>query len=137
MAATSTPPPRVERDTLIAKLSSAYSLDGVAFTVNTLNPDNNTPLHRFYNKENGSHFYTASESEKANIIATMSDDYVYDGPAYNVSTTKVAGATTVYRFYNKSNGSHFYTASEAEKANVLAHLSATYSLDGVAYYLAP
>jgi hypothetical protein len=127
----------VERDTLIAKLSAAYSLDGVAFTVNTLNPDNNTPLYRFYNRENGSHFYTASESEKANIIAAMSDDYVYDGPAYNVSTTKVAGAATVYRFYNKSNGSHFYTASESEKANVVANLSATYSLDGVAYYLAP
>ena len=63
--------------------------------------------------------------------------YGYDGPAYNVSTTKVAGATTVYRFYNKSNGSHFYTASESEKANVVANLSATYSLDGVAYYLAP
>ncbi len=109
----------------------------MAFTVNTLNPANSSPLYRFYNKKNGSHFYTASESEKATLIATMSGTFGYDGPAYNVSTTKVAGATTVYRFYNKSNGSHFYTASETEKASVLANLSATYSLDGAAYYLAP
>ena len=43
----------------------------------------------------------------------------------------------MYRFYNKMNGSHFYTASEAEKNSVLANLSATYSLDGVAFYVAP
>ena len=36
----------------------------------------------------------------------------------------------VYRFYNKKNGSHFYTASAAEKNSVIAKLSATYSLDG-------
>ena len=53
-------------------------------------------------------------------------------PPTTSATTKVPGATTVYRFYNKSNGSHFYTASETEKANVLANLSSTYSLDGVA-----
>ena len=107
------------------------------FTVNTLNPANSSPLYRFYNKENGSHFYTASEPRRPTSSRRCRTTYGYDGPAYNVSTTKVAGATTVYRFYNKSNGSHFYTASEAEKASVLAHLSATYSLDGAAYYLAP
>ena len=36
-------------------------------------------------------------------------------------------ATTVYRFYNKTNGSHFYTASEAEKNIVLASLAEIYS----------
>ena len=49
----------------------------------------------------------------------------------------MSGATVVYRFYNKTNGSHFYTASELEKDGVLANLSATYALDGPAFYLAP
>ena len=49
----------------------------------------------------------------------------------------MSGATTVWRFFNKKNGSHFYTASAAEKASVIAKLSATYSLDGAAFYLAP
>ena len=39
----------------------------------------------------------------------------------------------VYRFFNMKNGSHFYTADEAERANVAANLSKTYSYDGVAY----
>jgi len=126
-----------ERDIVVAKWLSAYTLEGVAFSINTLNPANNTPLYRFFNKVNGSHFYTASEAEKAAVIAKMSATYSYDGPAYNICTTHVAGATTIYRFYNKLNGTHFYTASETEKNYVLANLSATYSLDGPAYYLAP
>ena len=44
-------------------------------------------------------------------------------------------ALTVYRFYNKKNGSHFYTASEAEKNRVLAKLSGTYTLDGPAFWV--
>ena len=95
------------------------------------------PLHRFYNKKNGSHFYTASEAEKNSVIANLSATYSYDGVAYNVSATQVAGSTPVYRFFNKNNGSHFYTASEAEKNSVLANLSATYALDGVAFYAVP
>ena len=46
-------------------------------------------------------------------------------------------ATTVYRFYNKKNGSHFYTASLAEANNVIAKLSDTYKLDGPAFFMAP
>ena len=57
--------------------------------------------------------------------------------AYKVSPTKVAGSTPVWRFYNKKNGSHFFTASEAEKNSVLAKLSTVFSLDGVVFYAAP
>ncbi len=96
-----------------------------------------TPLYRFYNKKNGSHFYTASEAEKASVLANLSTIYQLDGPAYNVSATPAAGTVPVYRFYNKKNGSHFYTASEAEKASVHANLSAIYQLDGVAFFVAP
>jgi hypothetical protein len=118
-------------------LGTTFSLDGPAYTIDTLNPLNSAPLYRFYNKKNGSHFYTASEAEKASVLANLSATYTYDGPAYNVCLTAAPGETTVYRFYNKKNGSHFYTASEAEKASVLATLRATYSYDGPAFYLAP
>ena len=126
-----------ERDTVMAMQRSTYRLDGMAFSVNSLNPDNNAPLYRFFNKVNGSHFYTASAAEKARVEDEFEDTYSYDGPAYNVCSTPVAGAITVWRFYNKTNGSHFYTTSAAEKASVQANLKATYSLDGAAYYLAP
>jgi hypothetical protein len=126
-----------EKNMVLARLSSTYSLDGLAYTINAASPANSSPLYRFYNKKNGSHFYTASEDEKNSVLANLSATYSLDGPAYDVCLTPVSGATTVYRFYNKKNGSHFYTADESEKNSVLAYLSATYSLDGPAFYLAP
>ncbi len=109
----------------------------MAYSINTAAAANNAPLYRFYNRQTGAHFYTASVAEKNNVQANLSAIYSYDGPAYNVCVTPLADAQTVYRFYNKINGAHFYTASEAEKNSVLANLSATYVLDGPAFYLAP
>jgi hypothetical protein len=121
------------RDTM----ASTYHLDGVAYTVNTADPSNEAPLYRFFNVVTGAHFYTADTAERDRIIATMASTYHFDGPAYNVCLTNVAGSTTVWRFFNVVNGTHFYTADSAEKASVLANLSAIYHLDGPAFYLAP
>ena len=65
-------------------------------------------VYRFYNKKNGSHFYTASESEKNSVVAEPLGDLL----ATMVARTRVSSAyaTPLYRFYNKKNGSHFYTA---------------------------
>ena len=126
-----------EKERVIEHLSSIYTYEGVAYTINPDNAANSAPLYRFYNKRDGSHFYTASETEKNDLVATMSDTYKYEGVAYTVSTTPAPGSTTVYRFYNKINGSHFYTADEGEKNRVLTTLARTYVLDGPAYYVAP
>ena len=42
----------------------------------------------------------------------------------------------VYRFYNAALGTHFYTASAAEKATVEATLSHIYTYEGPAFYIA-
>jgi len=127
-----------EKNAVIANLSGTYSLDGVAYWVNTNDPANKDPLYRFFNRTNGSHFYTASPAEKNAVIANLSGTYTYDGPAYNISAaTRSSRYLSVYRFYNRKNGSHFYTASAAEKNTVLSTLSGTYTLDGVAFQVAP
>jgi serralysin len=94
-------------------------------------------VFRFYNKRNGSHFYTASEDEKSRVQADLSSIYTFEGVAYTVNNRSTLNASPLYRFYNKSNGSHFYTASLAEKTRVQADLSATYSYDGPAYNVCP
>jgi hypothetical protein len=126
-----------ERAMVVATLGSTYLFDGVAYTVNTSNGANNAPLYRFYNKMDGSHFYTMSAAERDSVVANLAAVYRLEGTAYNVSATSVPGATTVYRFYNKMNGTHFYTASVAERDAVVANLSAKYTLEGPAFYLAP
>ena len=124
-----------EKTMVIATLATTYRLDGVAYSVNTANPANNTPLYRFFNLNTGTHFYTASAAEKDSVIANLGGVYRFEGVAYNVSSSPV-GATAVYRFYNVTNGTHFYTASVAERDSVQANLGAIYRLEGPAFYLA-
>ena len=120
-----------------SRLGAIYGFEGVAYCVNSKNPANSAALHRFYNARKGTHFYTADPAEKARVQTTMASTYSYDGPAYNVSLSYVPGASTVWRFYNRKTGTHFYTADAAEKANVQNNLRSIYSLDGPAFYLAP
>lgn len=98
-------------------------------------PTTRMPVYRFYNKVNGSHFYTSSADECDSVRATLSGTYAYEGPAYSVAATG-AGTTPMYRFYNRANGSHFYTTSGAERDRVATELAATYSYDGVSFYIA-
>ena len=41
----------------------------------------------------------------------------------------------VYRFYNRLNGSHFYTTNETEKELVRTTMTSTHTFEGVGYYL--
>jgi len=116
-------------------LSSTYSLEGVAYTLDTASAANTAPLYRFYNLKKGVHFYTASEAEKNRLIDSLSSVYRYDGIAYNVSLTP-NGAQPVYRFYNANQGVHFFTADAAERDNLVAHSASTYQYEGIAYYYA-
>jgi len=126
-------PSATERDTVIARWPSIYSYEGISYWTN---PENNTqPLYRFYHNGNGSHFYTASAAERDNVKARWPTIFTYEGETYRVSTAPGAGKTTVYRFYNKTNGSHFYTASEVEKDNVIGRYSATYQFEGPAFWV--
>ena len=125
-----------ERDTVRNGLSSTYTFEGVGYAEDSANPTNSTPLYRFYNFKQGVHFYTASESERDNVINTMGDTYRYEGEAYRVSSSP-DGTQPVYRFYNMRKGVHFYTASESERDNVINTMGETYRYEGVAYYYAP
>jgi len=125
-----------ERDSVITGLWPSYRYEGVAYEV----PDsagNTQPLHRFYNVRTGTHFYTASEAERASVAARLSAIYRYEGVAYQVSPRPVAGSLTVYRFYKPRTGTHFYTASVAERDTVITKLGAAYRYEGPAFYVAP
>lgn len=124
-----------EANKVKASYAGVYTYEGIAFTANVAT--NFDPLYRFYNKANGSHFYTASPAEKAAVEAKWPGVYTYEGVGFNISTSEVPGGTTIYRFYNKTNGSHFYTSSIEERDAVQARWSAVYTYEGVAYYLAP
>ncbi len=91
------------------------------------------PAYRFYNGSTGAHFYTTSETERATVASTLSPPFSYDGPAFSVASDHSAGLASVHRFYNTRTGVHFYTISEAERANVANNIP-QYTYEGVSYF---
>ena len=126
-----------EKNTVLNTLGSVYALEGVTYALDTSSTANVAPLYRFFNYKQGVHFYTASGEEKNKVLNTMGHIYSYDGPAFNVSLTPVAGTQPVYRFYNFKNGVHFYTSSLEERNSVIANLGYMYHYEGEAYYFDP
>ena len=123
-----------ERDSVLAHLSPPFSFERSAFSVASAFSPGLSAVHRFYNTQTGVHFYTISEAERANVVATL-PHFQYEGVAYHASQVSGTGLLALHRFYLPSKGFHFYTANEAEKDSIIANLGATYSYEGVGYYV--
>ncbi|MDO8847865.1 MAG: hypothetical protein Q7W51_05720 [Coriobacteriia bacterium] len=137
-----------ERDHVIATWPMLFTYEGVAFYVYdesmfleeasasgvSLLPT--SPVYRFFNKLNGSHFYTLSAEEADMVIAKFPGTFSYDGVGFSAYSAPVEymPLMPVYRFYNTENGSHFYTISPDEKALVLLYYGGKYRFEGVAFY---
>lgn len=138
-----------ERDHVIATWPTLFTYEGPAFYVYDdmiLNPAPasasgvslapSTPVYRFFNKLNGSHFYTMSAEEADMVLAKFPGVFSYDGVGFNAYSepAEYMPLQPVYRFYNLKNGSHFYTISPEEKALVQLYYGDTYRFEGVAFY---
>jgi len=90
------------------------------------------PVYRFLNSL-GSHFYTATESEKQSVIANLSHIYTLEGIAFYALASPVGNAKPVYRFFQSSTKSHYFTISETDKAERIAN-DPTMQYEGIAWY---
>jgi hypothetical protein len=73
------------------------------------------PLFRGYNATTDDHLYSLDENEIVNAIG-----YVAEGVACDVLVAGNGTAGPLYRFRVPNSSMHFYTASEAERTQVLA-----------------
>ena len=89
-------------------------------------------VYRFYNRNSGAHFYTASATERDRVIATV-PVLAYEGLAFQASGTSDAALSPVYRFFNGQTGVHFYTISQSERDHIIATLP-QFTYEGVAYH---
>lgn len=71
-----------ERDMVIARWSNIYNYDGPTYSVTSYAEAGKTPVYRFYNVKNGSHFYTADPGERDNVVARWSSIYKLEGVAF-------------------------------------------------------
>jgi lysyl endopeptidase len=98
--------------------------------INWLNPGYKM-VFRFFNINNGAHFFSANVSERDNVRNSISY-LVHEGPVFSVAPAAASGLSPVYRFYNTATGVHFYTINESERASLLGY--PTFNYEGVAWY---
>lgn len=92
------------------------------------------PVYRFYNSRTGTHFYTASEAEKNYVQGRTDWSFTYEGVAYLALGSGGGTFVPLHRFYNRRTGTHFYTASEAEKNYVQGRSDWPFTYEGVGFY---
>lgn len=63
---------------VIAQWSRTFSYEGVAYLVSI---QNGTPVHRFFNHNTGTHFFTTSETERQLVLQNL-PQFQYEGIAF-------------------------------------------------------
>lgn len=113
-----------------------YKFEGITTYAkyNRTAPDSMIPVYRFYNIQQGVHFYTANQSEAAHINDTMTSSYRYEGVAYYTYIYPAANTAPVHRFYKFKQGVHFFTSNQTEATTVNNMMGGTYRYEGVSYY---
>ena len=123
-----------------------WRFEGIAYQTYPTAKAQTVPIHRFFSYTYGSHFYTVSLCEMYTDCqvhppgapqARYPDNvWHYEGVAFYVYPTAVAGATAVYRFHSPVTGHHFYTNNEAEKNGLIANPGpAQWNFEGAAWYV--
>lgn len=74
------------------------------------------------------------------IAVIVSDGVATDTETITVTVSEAVDPVVhapVFRFYNKTKGTHFYTASAQERDMVMATWSGVYAYEGIAYFINP
>lgn len=123
----------VEKATIERTLPQ-FQYEGRAFFVLSTYDAPRRPVFRFYSIYTGTHFYTIDEDEMYYVRTHFSEYFNYEGVAWWASPYAGAGWAPIHRFFNNEAGTHFYTASEQERLNVIA-TAPHMEYEGIGYYV--
>lgn len=112
------------------KTNNHFCLDYEAASVSSML----RPVYRFGSSSGKGHLYTISEHEKRVIVENYSNQWLYEGMAYEAFTLKVKETVPVYRFYSNKNGSYHFTASKSEH-DAMIKAPSTWRYEGVSHYI--
>ncbi|MFW5703431.1 MAG: SpoIID/LytB domain-containing protein [Patescibacteria group bacterium] len=122
-----------ERDRIIAEYDdNTWKYEGVSYRTASDGGNNTVPVYRFWSERFKSHFYTISVAERDRIRNQYDENtWRFEGAAFYVHPTSYTNGTTpVYRFWNETYKSHFYTSSEQEKNAINSSL---WKYEGIAW----
>jgi hypothetical protein len=82
-----------ERDYLIRDYAYVWTYEGIVFYAYPPETQaaGTTPVYRFWSNSLGRHYYTASESDKDDMIRNQSDVWAYEGVAWNAPAKATTG----------------------------------------------
>ena len=109
----------------------------------TATDSNAITVYRFFDTRYGTHFFTASQTEATDLRNAASTSYRPDlvfeaGSSFQEHSTQQTGDVAVYRLFDKSYGTHFYTGSQSEYAAITTAGTATFRADlvseGIGFY---
>lgn len=122
-----------ERD-IVLQSAPQFQYEGSVFKVPASAGPDVTDVYRFFDTASSAHFYTASSAERDAIQATM-PGMIYEGAAFKAYADAGSdeGYQAVHRFLRTDTGTHFYTASDAERDVVEATLP-LFRYEGIAYF---
>ena len=99
------------------------------------------PVYRYWNNVRGGHFYTASYDEVKLVGTKWPNDFKYEGGAFCIRPSLMGIGYTynqpLYRFWSPIFGGHFYTASEAEKNDVISKYPGVWNYEGAVGWVLP
>ena len=136
-----------ERDLVMSTYPYRFwRLEGTAYETYPSQVANTVPVYRFFSRTYTGHFYTTNLCEMytdcqlhppGDPHAIYADNvWHYEGIAFYVYSTQVAGSTPVYRFFSPVVSHHFYTNSEAEKNGLIANpTTSQWHYEGPVWYV--
>ncbi|MGI4800821.1 MAG: hypothetical protein ACRYG8_43730 [Janthinobacterium lividum] len=78
-----------------------------------------TGIYRFFDKTDGTHFYTANTLERDRVQLSR-PDLVQETNDFGAVLAPSSSTQAVYRFFDTVHGTHFFTASAAERDTTIA-----------------
>lgn len=132
-------------DPQYASVAGETDLDGrpriadAAADMGAYESQNLVPVYRFRSRQTNKYLYTASESEKDNLIGQASGTWQFEGTAYYVYRSAViATLKPVYRFWSAKLSTHLYTISENEKNRLMTQYTTdVWAFEGIVFYAYP
>ncbi|CAF1602031.1 unnamed protein product [Adineta ricciae] len=119
-----------------------YVYDGAVGNIyDTPGPDPSltVPLYRYVNIHNSRHFYTTNWQEiGTNTVGAAVGDWKHEGIAGYIYSTSQPNTRPFYRYYEQSNGAHFYTSDPNEIGTTTPGTAGKYGyvLEGIVGYVA-
>lgn len=127
-----------ERNTVVATRSADLIPETNGFGDVTQNSTSAVAVYRFFDKNFGTHFFTANSGERDTIINTRSDLTYEANSTFYEHSAQQAGDTAVYRLFDTKTGTQFLTGDTNEYNGLTTAGSSTFRADlrseGVAFY---